>query len=139
MTAAGRERVALVHHWLVTLRGGERVLEALAELFPDADIFTLVCDEARMGPVFSGHRIRTSPLQRLPLATRWYPHYLPLFPWATERLDLRGYPLVISSDAATMKVWLYGDANGTNSLNILDVNLLVARVQGRLSKFPVEP
>jgi len=103
MTAAGRGRVALVHHWLVTLRGGERVLEALAELFPDADIFTLVCDEARMAPVFSGHRIRTSPLQRLPLATRWYPHYLPLFPWATERLDLRGYPLVISSDAATMK------------------------------------
>jgi len=103
MTAAGRGKVALVHHWLVTMRGGERVLEALAELSPGADIFTLVCDRERMAKVFPGHRIHTSPLERLPFATRWYPHYLPFFPWATEQLDLRGYPLVISSDAATLK------------------------------------
>lgn len=101
--ASGRGRVALVHHWLVTQRGGEHVLETLAELFPGADIFTLVCDRERMAPVFSGHRIHTSPLQHFPFATRWYPHYLPLFPWATKRLDLRGYRLVISSDAATLK------------------------------------
>jgi len=103
MTAVSAPRTALVHHWLVTMRGGERVLEALAQLFPSADVFTLVCDYARMQPTFAGHRIHTSFLQRLPRATQWYPRYLPLFPMATERLDLRGYPLVITSDAATMK------------------------------------
>ena len=103
MNAASPPRTALVHHWLVTMRGGERVLAALAELFPAADIFTLVCDDAQMQSAFAGHRIHTSFLQRLPRATRWYPRYLPLFPSATERLDLRGYPLVITSDAATLK------------------------------------
>lgn len=103
MRAFPTSRVALAHHWLVTMRGGERVLEALGELFPSADIFTLVCDYARMQSAFGGHHIHTSFLQRLPRATRWYPRFLPLFPMATERLDLRGYPLVITSDAATMK------------------------------------
>lgn len=103
MMAVSAPRTALAHHWLVTMRGGERVLEALAQLFPSADVFTLVCDYARMQSAFGGHRIHTSFLQRLPRATRWYPRYLPLFPLATERLDLRGYPLVITSDAATLK------------------------------------
>ena len=103
MMGVSPSRTALVHHWLVTMRGGERVLEALAQLFPSADVFTLVCDYARMQPTFAGHRIHTSFLQHLPRATRWYPRYLPLFPMATEQLDLRGYPLVITSDAATVK------------------------------------
>ena len=103
MTAVSVPRTALAHHWLVTMRGGEHVLAALAELFPAADIFTLVADRERMQSAFAGHRIHTSFLQRLPRATRWYPYYLPLFPLATERLDLRGYPLVITSDAATLK------------------------------------
>lgn len=103
MTAISSLKTALVHHWLVTMRGGERVLEALAELFPRADIFTLVCDRAQMEPVFPRHRIRTSFLQHLPRAARWYRHYLPLFPLAAERLDLSGYQLVITSDAATLK------------------------------------
>ena len=103
MRAFPTSRVALAHHWLVTMRGGERVLEALAQLFPSADIFTLVCNYARMQSAFGGHHIHTSFLQRLPRATRSYPRYLPLFPMATRRLDLRGYPLVITSDAATMK------------------------------------
>lgn len=103
MIAVSAPRTALAHHWLVTMRGGERVLEAVAELFPFADIFTLVCDRERMAPVFPEHRIQTSFLQHLPRAARWYPRYLPLFPLASERLDLRGYPLVITSDAATLK------------------------------------
>ncbi|MFB3920978.1 MAG: glycosyltransferase [Terriglobia bacterium] len=103
MSVLAEPRTALAHHWMVTMRGGERVLESLAELFPSADIFTLVCDFRRMRSAFGGHHIHTSFLQRLPRATRWYPQFLPLFPSATERLDLRGYPLVITSDAATMK------------------------------------
>lgn len=96
-------RTALVHHWLVTRRGGERVLEQLAALFPQADIFTLVCDHESMRRFFGPRPIRSSVLQRLPKSTRWYPYYLPLFPWATERFDLSGYKLVITSDAATLK------------------------------------
>ena len=96
-------KVALVHHWLVTMRGGEKVLEALMEVYPHADLFTLVCDRRKLSSAFNRARIKTSFLQRLPRAARWYPAYLPLFPLATERLDLTGYDLVISSDAATMK------------------------------------
>ncbi len=96
-------RTALVHHWLVTMRGGERVFEALAELLPHAELFTLVCDRAKMQPVFARRRIHTSFLQHLPRATTRYPYYLPLFPLATERLNLSGYQLVITSDAATLK------------------------------------
>ncbi|HEX5413009.1 MAG TPA: glycosyltransferase [Terriglobia bacterium] len=96
-------RVALVHHWLVTMRGGERVLEALAEMFPSADIFTLVCDRKMLPSSLSRLRIQTSLLQRLPRSTRWYPYYLPLFPFATRQLDLTGYDLVVSSDAAVIK------------------------------------
>ncbi len=103
MNAASSLKTALVHHWLTTTRGGERVLEAMSELFPHADLFTLVCDPRRMSPALRGHRLRTSFLQHLPRAARWYPYYLPLFPLATHRLDLSGYRLVISSDAATVK------------------------------------
>ena len=97
------QRTALVHHWLVAQRGGERVLEALAELFPSADLFTLVHDPSQI-PTSMGHlKLQSSFLQKFPRASRWYPYYLPLFPLATEQLDLSGYDLVISSDAATMK------------------------------------
>jgi glycosyltransferase involved in cell wall biosynthesis len=85
------------------MRGGERVLEALAELFPSADLFTLVCDRSILPPALSRLRIRCSFLQKFPRSSQWYRYYLPLFPAATEQLDLRGYDLVISSDAATVK------------------------------------
>jgi len=103
MTSISSLKTALVHHWLVTMRGGERVFEALAELFPHAELFTLVCDHAKMEPVFAQRRIHTSFLQHLPRATTQYPHYLPLFPLATEWLNLSGYQLVITSDVATLK------------------------------------
>ena len=96
-------RTALVHHWLVTYRGGERALEALSDLFPSADLFTLVYERSQMSASLKRHHLRSSFLQRLPRPSRWYPYYLPLFPLATERMDLTGYDLVISSDAATMK------------------------------------
>lgn len=103
MTPLPRLKTALVHHWLVTRRGGERVLEGLAELFPHADLFTLVADRERMPDALRDRRLVTSFLQRLPRPTRLYPYYLPLFPLATERLNLSGYELVITSDAATVK------------------------------------
>src|SRR5438034_1384248 len=96
-------KTALIHHWLVTLRGGERVLETVAELFPSADLFTLVCDRSRIPACLAQHRIQSSFLQALPNATSWYRYYLPLFPLATKHLDVAGYDLIISSDAATVK------------------------------------
>jgi glycosyltransferase involved in cell wall biosynthesis len=96
-------KIALVHHWLVAMRGGERVLEALAELFPSADLFTLVCDRSKIPAELGRRHIHSSLLQRFPRSTEWYRYYLPFFPIATERLDLAGYDLILSSDAATVK------------------------------------
>lgn len=103
-------RVALVHHWLVATRGGERVFEALAELFPDADLYTLICDRSRIPDTLRARDIHSSILRHLPRVARWYPYYLPLFPLAARRLDLSGYDLVVSSDAATVKGVRVGQA-----------------------------
>ena len=96
-------RVAIVHYWLVGMRGGEKVLEALCEMYPQADIFTHVAAPEALSERLRGHRIRTSFIARLPRATRWYKKYLPLMPLALEGIDLRGYDLVISSEAGPAK------------------------------------
>jgi len=97
-------RTAIIHYWLLNRRGGERVLEELCGLFPDADLFTHVYDPERLGsPVISGHTVRTTFIGRLPWARKLYQHYLPLMPLALEQLDLRGYDLVISSESGPAK------------------------------------
>lgn len=97
-------RTAIIHYWLVNRRGGERVLEELCALFPDADIFTHVHDPQALGsPVIAKHNVRTTFVARLPWANRLYRHYLPLMPLALEELDLRGYDLVLSSEAGPAK------------------------------------
>ncbi len=90
-------RVALVHDWLTGMRGGERVLEALVELFPTATIHALVHVAGSVSPVIESRPIRTSFIQRLPGAPRRFRQYLPLFPRAIERLDLGACDLVIST------------------------------------------
>jgi glycosyltransferase involved in cell wall biosynthesis len=96
-------KVALVHDWLVTLRGGERVLEALCELFPDADIYTLIHKPGTMSPLIENRRIYTSFLQQIPGIHTRYRHFLPLFPRAIESFQLEGYELVISSSHCVAK------------------------------------
>lgn len=96
-------KVAIVHYWLVTMRGGERVIERLLHLFPEADIFTHVYDEARVSRLIAGRKVTTSFIQRLPGATKHYQKYLPLMPMALEQMDLRGYDLVISSESGPAK------------------------------------
>lgn len=95
-------KVALVHYWLVGMRGGEKVLEAFCDLFPDADIFTLVADPERLSPKIRRHRITTSFLQKIG-GRRHYQKMLPLMPHALESLDLTAYDLVISSEAGPAK------------------------------------
>ncbi len=96
-------RVAIVHYWLVGMRGGEKVLEELCRLYPDADIFTHVHDPARTSALINGHRITTTYISRLPFARKLYQKYLPLMPSALEELDLTGYDLVISSESGPAK------------------------------------
>lgn len=89
-------QIALVHDWLNGMRGGEKCLEQVCELFPSADVFTLLHEPGRVSRTIESHPIRTSFLQRFPGRRRYYRHFLPLFPTAIERLDLRGYDLVVS-------------------------------------------
>ena len=96
-------KVALVHFWLVNMRGGERVLEALCRMYPQADIFTHVYDPAEISETIKAHKITTTFIQRLPRANRWYKAYLPLMPLALEQLDLSDYDLVISSESGPAK------------------------------------
>jgi glycosyltransferase involved in cell wall biosynthesis len=96
-------RVALIHYWLVRMRGGERVLEALAEMFPAADIFTHVVDPEALSDTLKRHSIKTTFISRLPGATRHYQKYLPLMPLALEELDLSAYDVVISSESGPAK------------------------------------
>ena len=96
-------RVAIVHYWFVNRRGGERVVEALAEIFPQADLFTLVLDRAALSPALASRKFTTSFLQKLPGATRHYKKLLPLFPLALEQFQLGEYDLVISSESGPAK------------------------------------
>ena len=96
-------RVAIVHYWLVTMRGGERVLERLIKLFPEADLFTHVYDPAAVSEVIRQRPITTTFIDKLPAANKLYQKYLPLMPYALERLDLSGYDLVISSESGPAK------------------------------------
>ncbi|WP_324698407.1 glycosyltransferase [Novosphingobium aerophilum] len=97
------KRVALIHYWLVSMRGGERVLERLLDLFPHADIFTHVYDPARVSQKIRSANVRQTFVGALPGARRHYQKYLPFMPMALEELDLRGYDLVISSESGPAK------------------------------------
>lgn len=96
--------VALLHHWLVTYRGGEKVLEQFCKLFPDAPIGTLVYSPKLLPKSITGRKVITSPLDRLPGATTRYREMLPLHPWAIRNIKLpESTRFVLSSDAAMVK------------------------------------
>ena len=96
-------RVALVHDWLTSMRGGEKVLEALLELFPRADLFTLLHVRGSVSEAIEARRVHTSFVQHLPASARRYRAYLPLFPRAIESFDLTDYDLVVSSSHCVAK------------------------------------
>jgi len=93
-------RAAIVHYWLLNMRGGERVVEALGRLLPDADLFTLFYEPSRVTPEIRSRRVHTSFLQPF---RKYYRSLLPLMPMALESLDLRGYDLVVSSESGPAK------------------------------------
>ena len=96
-------RVAIVHYWFVGCGGGERVIEALAEIFPRADIHALVADSAKLPPALAGREVKTSFLQHVPGARRFHRHFFPLQAIALEQFDLSQYELVISSESGPAK------------------------------------
>jgi Glycosyltransferase Family 4 len=96
-------RVAIVHYWLTSMRGGENVVEALCRIFPQADIFTHVYDPGKISGTIRRHKITPTFINSLPRAKQYYKHYLPLMPLALEQIDLRGYDLVISSESGPAK------------------------------------
>jgi glycosyltransferase involved in cell wall biosynthesis len=93
-------RVALVHYWLLGMRGGEKVLEAICRTVPDADIFTLFYDPDQVSPLIRSRNVHSSFLNPL---KRMYRKLLPLMPMALEAFDLRSYDLVISSESGPAK------------------------------------
>jgi glycosyltransferase involved in cell wall biosynthesis len=101
-------RVALAHHWLTGMRGGEKVLEEISLLFPNAPIYTLVARRDKLSPRLRAHPLHTSWLQRVPGAARHYRKLLPLFPAAVSALQVRPpVDLVLSSDASVIKGLAY--------------------------------
>ncbi len=97
------KRVALIHDWCTGMRGGEKVLDVLCELFPTADLYTLVYSAGKLTPCIENRRIVTSPLQRLPGIERYYRHLLPLMPWAIEQFDFSAYDVLISTSHCVAK------------------------------------
>jgi len=96
-------RVAIVHDWLTGMRGGERVLEALCEIFPEAHIYTLLYIKGRLSSKIENMNISTTFVQMLPFVKNYYEYYLPLYPMAIEGLQLNQYDLVISSSHCVAK------------------------------------
>ncbi|QQR78363.1 MAG: glycosyltransferase [Candidatus Moraniibacteriota bacterium] len=100
----GRKKIALAHDFLLAWGGAERMFKVLAEAYPDAPIYTLLADPAFVGKYFPGREIRTSFLQKFPAwLRRRHRWLLPLYAIAVEAIDLRDFPLVISSSGAWMK------------------------------------
>ena len=101
--ASPPRRVALVHDWLTGMRGGERALEAICELFPDATRFALLHVPASVSGTIEARPIRTSFIQWVPRSHRHYRLLLPLFPMAVEQFDLDDFDLIISTSHCAAK------------------------------------
>ncbi|MFA5043460.1 MAG: glycosyltransferase [Kiritimatiellia bacterium] len=97
------DRVLLSHDWLTGMRGGERVLEVLCRIFPNAPIYTLLHNPAAVSEVIAAHPVTASWLQRVPGISRHYRYFLPLFPGAIERLHPKAADLLISTSHCVAK------------------------------------
>ena len=97
------KRIALVHDWLNGMRGGEKCLEVLCEIFPDATLFTLIHEQGRLSEKIEKMKISTSFIQKLPLGVSHYRHYLPIMPKAIESFDLSDFDLIVSTSHCVAK------------------------------------
>lgn len=107
-------KVAVIHYWLIGMRGGERVLEQILSCYPDADLYTHVIDRNAVTPIILDRKVVETFVGRLPGAKRHYQKYLGFMPRALEELDLSSYDLVISSESGPAK----GVLAGPNALHV---------------------
>lgn len=108
-------KVAIIHDWLVTYAGAERVLEQILNCFPEADLYSMVCSLPDNGRAFIKNKtVQTSFIQNLPFSKKKYRSYLPLMPLAVEQFDLSRYDIIISSSYAVAK----GVITGPDQLHI---------------------
>lgn len=103
-------KAAMVHYWLVGRRGGEAVLEAIGDLLPEAELFAHVVDPNILFGSLAGRDYTETFISKLPRARKNYQAYLPLMPLALEMLDMRGFDLIVSSEAGPAK-WIIPDPN----------------------------
>jgi len=96
-------KTALVHDWLIHMRGGEKVLDAIAELYPDATIYTLFYDRKKISPRLAALKIKTSFLQYFPGIKHYYRWLLPILPWVIQSMKVEDADLVISSSHCVAK------------------------------------
>jgi glycosyltransferase involved in cell wall biosynthesis len=151
-------KIALVHDWLTGMRGGEKVLEVICELYPHSPLYTLLHNRGSVSAVIEDREIHTSFIDRLPLKETRYRNYLPLFPRAIESFDFSGYDLILSSSHAVAKgarpaagalhicychtpmryVWeQYGDYFGPGRANLL-TRTAISILAPRLRRWDVE-
>ncbi len=126
-------RVALVHDWLTGMRGGEKVLEVLCKLFPEAPLFTLLHVRGSVSAVIEDRVITTSPLQYMPSSATKYRHYLPLFPVFAEMTKARDCDLVISTSHAVAKAMV--SRNGRSPLHLCYIHTPMRYVWDRFDDY----
>ena len=107
-------KIAIVHDWLTGMRGGEKVLEALCNIFPEADIWTLLHIKGSVSETIESRRIYTSSLQKMPFVKEKYRYYLPLMPLFIKQFNLSKYDIVISTSHCVAK----GVDVGQNAVHI---------------------
>lgn len=96
-------KIALVHDWLTGMRGGEKVLSAILELYPDSDLYTLIHNPGSVTEFIEERRLFTSFIDQLPFKDKHYRNYLPLFPTAIELFNFKEYDLIISTSHCVAK------------------------------------
>lgn len=97
------KKIALIHYWLVSMRGGERIVECLCKIFPYIDIYTLVYNKDKVSSIISGKNIYTSFIQKMPFSKKHHQVYLPFMPVAVEQFDLSNYDIIISNESGVAK------------------------------------
>ncbi|MBI4377391.1 MAG: glycosyltransferase [Elusimicrobia bacterium] len=115
-------RVSLVHDWLLGMRGGEKVLEAFCDLFPQADIHTLLYNPEKVSDKIRARQVRASWMQDLPRVDRYYRYLLPLMPQAIGRIDLSDRDLVVSCSHCVAKGVSLSRPGGRKAVHICYCN-----------------
>ncbi len=103
MSLLADKKLALVHYWLTGMRGGEKVVQSICNVFSGIDIYTLVYNKEKVSEEINRHRIQTSFIQKMPFSKSKYQSYLPFMPIAVEQFDMSAYDIVISSESGIAK------------------------------------